>query len=359
MFTPERLTLARKRRKLTRKSLAERSGVAVDTVSRIEKGQNTPDEETVESFAAALNYPFEFFFLDEAESIEADSVSFRSFSKMTAKLRDAALMAGTLGLELSEWVDERFSLPKPDLIDLSYETDPEAAAQALRSYWGVGARPIGHLIALLESRGIRVLALSEETAAVNAFSFWKGEVPFIFLNSFKTAESSNFDIAHELGHLVMHMHGDPKDIKGCEREADAFASAFLMPESDVKSRVPRRIDIDTVLKAKSRWRVSAMAMTYRLRSLGLLSEYNYKSMCIELSKMGYRAGEPRGIEREVSKVWGQVLTQLWSEGLSLSHVAQELRAPLDEVEGLIGGIMPKKARPSRSDQVLLSIVRAD
>jgi Zn-dependent peptidase ImmA (M78 family) len=125
------------------------------------------------------------------------------------------------------------------------------------------------------------------------------------LNNFKTAESSIFDAAHELGHLVMHKHGDPKETRSAEREANGFASTLLMPAKDVRATVPRRITIDTVLHVKKRWRLSAMAMAYRLNSLKLLSDWQYKSICIELGKRGYRAGEPGGIDRETSVVWAK------------------------------------------------------
>jgi Zn-dependent peptidase ImmA (M78 family) len=42
---------------------------------------------------------------------------------------------------------------------------------------------------------------------VNAYALWKDEKPFVFLNTFKSTESSRFDAAHELGHLVLHQDG--------------------------------------------------------------------------------------------------------------------------------------------------------
>ena len=78
-------------------------------------------------------------------------------------------------------------------MDLSYEFNPEVAAYLLRRFWGLGERPIGDMIGLLETHGVRVFSLSENTASVNAFSFWRDERPFVFLNNFKTAESSIFD----------------------------------------------------------------------------------------------------------------------------------------------------------------------
>jgi Zn-dependent peptidase ImmA (M78 family) len=346
MFNPRRLGLARMRRRLTAKALSEKTGLAADTISRLENGSNPPDETTVDKLAKALDFPIEFFSDHDPEDINTDAVSFRSFSKMSAKERDAAISAGCLGLQLSEWIEERFRLPQPNLIDLSYETNPEAAAVALRQHWGLGERPISNMLALLETQGIRLFSLSENTASVNAFSFWRDEKPFIFLNNFKTAESSIYDSAHELGHLVLHKHGDPKETRSAEREANSFASAFLMPAKDVRSRAPRRINADSVLVAKGRWRVSAMALAYRLNFLGLLSEWQYKSTCIELSKRGYRVGEPQGIERETSVIWRKLLSQLWSERTTKNDIAKSLHLPLDELEGLIWNLTGPDPRPS-------------
>jgi Zn-dependent peptidase ImmA (M78 family)/transcriptional regulator with XRE-family HTH domain len=349
MFCPERLSLARKRRRLTARALAERTGLAVDTISRLEHGFNKPDELTVARLAKALDFPVGFFSGPEPQEIDVGAVSFRSFSKMSARERDAAIAAGSLGLHLNAWVERKFGLPSADLIDLSYETDPEVAAHLVRQHWGIGEKPIGNMLGLLETHGVRVFSLSESTASVNAFSFWQDRKPFVFLNNFKTAESSIFDVAHELGHLVMHRHGDPKDPRSAEREANMFASAFLMPANDVKARVPRPVTIDVVLRAKARWRVSAMAMAHRLSRLGLLSEWNYKSVCVELSKRGYRNSEPGGIERETSIIWRKILSELWLEKVTKANIADELCLPLDELEGLIWKLAGTSERPDRGN----------
>ncbi|MBL8905268.1 MAG: XRE family transcriptional regulator [Rhizobiales bacterium] len=345
MFNPRRLSLARMRRRLTARALAEKTELSPDTISRLENGVNVPDETTIDKLAKALGFPKAFFLDRDPDDIDTNAVSFRSFSKMSAKERDAAIAAGCLGLQLAGWVEDRFQLPKPNLLDLSYETDPETAAIALRQYWSLGERPIANLLSLLEAQGVRVFSLSENTASVNAFSFWRDERPFIFLNNFKTAESSIYDSAHELGHLVLHKHGDPKGSRSIEREANHFASAFLMPAKDVRARITRPISVSTVLNSKARWRVSAMAMAYRLHALGALSEWQYKSICIELGKRGYRLGEPIGIERETSAVWRKVLSQLWSERTTKNDIANELHLPLDELEGLIWNLAGPDLRP--------------
>ncbi|MCY4305752.1 MAG: XRE family transcriptional regulator [Aestuariivita sp.] len=349
MFNHEKLKLARTRRHLTKRQLAERAEISALTITRLEQGKNQPDENTIQKLANALQYPAKFFFGDELEIITPDTVSFRSFTKMTAKERDAAIAAGSLGLYFSRWIEEKFTLPENQLLDLSHETDPEMAAEYLRQHWSLGNRPIGHMIQLLETYGIRIFSLSENTASVDAFSFWYDNTPFIFLNNFKTAEHSVFDAAHELGHLVMHKRGHLRDSKSVEREANRFASAFLMPKDDVCSRTPPLIHISTVLEMKTRWRVSALALTFRLHKLNLLSNWQYKSICIKLGQLGYRSGEPDGIDPEKSAVWPKVFSQLWSEKVTRQEIAKELHLPLDELNGLVWGVSkPKTDTPSQN-----------
>ena len=356
MFNAGRLSLARARRGLTAKALAEKAGVGVDTITRLEKGRNTPEADTIEKLAKALGYPPAFFTGEDVEEVDVEAVSFRSFSKMTARERDAAIAAGSLGLLLNEWVEARFGLPDPDLLDLSHESDPEIAAAHLRQYWGLGQQPIGKLLALFETKGIRLFSLSENTASVNAFSFWRGGKPFVFLNNFKSAESSRFDAAHELGHLVMHKHGDPKGDRSLEREANHFASAFLMPPDDVLVRVPRFVSTDVVLKSKARYKVSAMALAYRLHQLNRLSDWQYKSVCIDLSRRGYRSGEPDGIDRETSVVWRKILTLLWKEKVTREDIAKELGIPLDEIEGLVWSLTAGTDQPAHPSGSSLHVV---
>jgi len=354
MFSSKRLSLARKRRRLTAKGLATKAGVSPVTITRLENDQNEADPVTVEKLAEALEYPASFFFKEEPAPLTKDIVSFRSLKSMSAKERDAALSAGEIGVEVYSWLVNHFHLPTINLPPFDPELTPEAAAEALRQHWGIGYEPIPKLLKLLESRGIRILGLEENTANVDAFSFWQDDSAYIFLNSYKSAERSIFDAAHELGHLVLHKHGDTSGVNGdtrsVELEANKFAAAFLMPEEDVRARLPRRFTADIIIKAKKRWRVSAMALAYRLSHFDrpMLTEWQYRSICIELGKRGYRSGEPDGIARESSVLWGKILAELWSDRKSLKNLADDLFLPVDEVEMLLSGILPQQNRPQSS-----------
>ena len=160
MFNPKRLSLARKRRGLTGTGLAEQAKVSRITVVRSENGESIPDDETILRYASALMYPTDFFFADDPDEIETAAVSFRSLTKMSARERDASIAAGMLGLELNAWIEREFDLPRSTLIDLSYETDMESAASAMRQHWALGEKPIGNVLGLLEANGVRVGSLA-------------------------------------------------------------------------------------------------------------------------------------------------------------------------------------------------------
>ncbi|AEG49186.1 protein of unknown function DUF955 [Sphingobium chlorophenolicum L-1] len=353
-FSAHRLIVARQRRKLSGKDLADRAGLTPVTISKAENGHQV-EMATAEKIAKALEYPLDFFFLDTPEIIEADTVSFRSLKKMSAAERDASLAAGVLGIELYEWIDDRFELPATDLIDLNKERSrPESAARLLRQHWGLGDRPIGNVLKLLESKGVRVLSLSENTQNVDAYSFWRSDRAYIFLNQEKTAERSIFDSAHELGHLILHHHAGARNDKGAEYQADQFASAFLMPEHDIKNELSNVVSPQQIIRAKKRWKVSAMALAYRLHNLKLLTDWNYRAFCIELGKLGYRSGEPGGIERERSTVLAKVLAALWTKRLTKLEIAKDLAVPLEEIETLIFRLAGPE--PSSAPKAGLSLV---
>lgn len=114
-----------------------------------------------------------------------------------------------------------------DLLDLSHDNNPAAAARTIRQYWAIGERPIGNMVKLLETKGVRVFSLAENTRNVDAFSCWRNDEPYIFLNTFKSTERSRFDAAHELGHLVLHKHGGARQGRSAEHEAHLFCGLIL------------------------------------------------------------------------------------------------------------------------------------
>ena len=349
-FNPSRLTLARKRRGFTKTRLAKAVGVEPRSISGYETGEFTPDTEKRDQLAKVLRFPVSFFSGDDLDELSPDSASFRALSKMTAGQRDMALGAGAIALLLNQWIEEQFDLPKINLPDLSREVHPEAASESVRRSWDLGELPIKNMVHLLESKGVRVFSLSLDAAEVDAFSMWHQNTPFVFLNTMKSAEHSRFDAAHELGHLVMHRHGAPQG-QDAERDANAFASAFLMPRADVLAHAPRLATVDHLVKLKKYWTVSVAALAYRLHTAGVLTDWHYRTLCIEIASRGYRKKEPDEAPRETSQVLAKVFAALRDESVVKRDIASKLDITPEEIEQLVFGLALMGLSGSRSSAV--------
>ena len=340
MFTPERLFLARKRRRMTQAALASVSGISPQSINAFEKSRKTPSEETVESFAKILNFPIDFFYAPMPPQLQPDAVSFRAPSKMSALERDATLGAGDIAITVNDWLEERFRLPVSSIPTYPH-LSPSQAAEQVRAAFGLGESPVPNLVHLLEANGVRIFSLPEDCLDADAFSTNYQGTPFIFLNTRKTAERGRFDVAHELGHLVLHSEYRVPRGRESEVEANSFASSFLMPRAGILSQGLKDAPVDRIISAKRRWGVSAMALAYRLRDLGLLSEWRYSQTMKTLARMGYRSGEPGSqLVRESSRLLAKVLEVLRSKGLTFSEIANHAGISINELNGYVFGLFP-------------------
>jgi Zn-dependent peptidase ImmA (M78 family)/DNA-binding XRE family transcriptional regulator len=336
-INPRQITFARVRRRLSKAQLGKALGVTSRSVHNYESGAFAPDMETLARIATLLNFPQSFFYReDDLPLLSEHAVSFRKLSKMTESMKDCTFAAGAIAFEVNRWIEERFSLPQAQLPDLS-DLAPEDAAATLRRLWGLGNAPIPNLIHLLESKGVRVFSLVDEIREVDAFCTWYESKPFVFLNTLKSAERSRFDAAHELGHLVRDVytlqHGDAHSPE-MERQADAFAAAFLMPRESVTANQPPAYTLNYLIKLKHYWGVSLAALAYRYNALGLVSEWNYRSVCIDIAKKGYRTREPEPMERETSQLMSKVFEILQQQKKGRRDIAAHLDLSVDEINAL-------------------------
>jgi Zn-dependent peptidase ImmA (M78 family)/DNA-binding XRE family transcriptional regulator len=337
MLNPSRLAVARKRRGLTLTNLAELTDLSTRSLSAFENGHKRPSEDTLLLLADTLGVAPGFLSADEVDEIPVDAVSFRALSKMTARQRDSALSAGRIAILINDWIESRFDLPRSDIPSLTGR-EPESAAEEVRARWGLGEKPIANMLHLLEAHGIRVYSLTAENAQLDAYSLYWRTQPFIFLSTTKSGERGRFDAAHELGHLVLHGEHEMPHGPGAELEANRFAAAFLMPRSSVLAAGLRDATVPRILRAKVNWNVAAMALTHRLNELDLLTEWGYRSCCVQLSRMGYRRAEPKGIQRESSQLLAKVFKGLREDGIRATNIAEAIGISANELRSHVFGL---------------------
>jgi Zn-dependent peptidase ImmA (M78 family) len=181
----------------------------------------------------------------------------------------------------------------------TYEDDEiEAHAMSVRESFGLGVGPISNVVRLLETKGVLVARIAVPDEKIEAFSFWSGPRPFVFLASDKSSSArSRYDAAHELGHLVLHRWvsseeiADKDRLEQIEHEADRFAAAFLLPALSFPNEVyvPRAA---AFVELKRRWKVSIQAMIYRCKDLGIFDEHQITKLYKQVSYNKWRTNEP-------------------------------------------------------------------
>ncbi len=335
-MTESRITLARMYRGLNKRQLAEAVGVSPRAITGFEKGETKPSKETMGRIAEAVRFPISFFELPEVDLPQPSAVSFRARRKMSRKQRDQAISSSAFGIGFSDWLDKNFDLPDVDIPDLS-GMHPEEAATMLRSIWGLGELPVADMISTLEAHGVRVFSVTEASLSVDAYSFWdenRGR-PFVFLTTAKSGERRRMDAAHELGHLCMHRKVNlEEETREIEREADAFASAFLMPRSGFIATVPRGCTLTDFMKIKQVWKVSLAACVYRAHALGLLTDWQYRNMFKTMSSRGMRKEEPYPMVPERSQVATKVIAMEQREFGSTEQIIQETGIPQSLIQSI-------------------------
>lgn len=337
MLTPSRLVIARKRRGLTLTRLAELTGLSTRSISLYENGHKEPSEETLLQLADVLRVSPAFLDAFDVDEIPEEAVSFRALSKMTARQRDRALSAGRVALLINDWINDRFELPTADIPSLTGH-DPESAAEVVRARWGLGERPIANVLHLLEAHGVRIYSLTAENNELDAYSLYWHRQPFIFLSTAKSGERGRFDAAHELGHLVLHGEYQTLNRPAAEVEANRFAAALLMPRASVLAQGLKDATPARIVQAKRTWKVAAMALTHRLHELELLTEWGYRSACVQLSRLGYRRSEPKGISRESSQLLAKVFRSLRDDGETPTTIALSIGITSDELQDHVFGL---------------------
>ena len=328
--------VARQRKRLSRPELADLIGVTARTIGGWEAGTTVVPLDRIATISRILGFPPEFFSMKQPAGVGVGAVSFRSLSRKSADQRDAALAMCDLAVDLAAWIEPRIGRDAVNVPDLSQEK-PDFAAEILRKEWGLGHAPISNMIHMLEAKGVRIFALPENCREIDACSFWFDDLPYILVDSTRSAERIRFNLAHELGHLALHRHGAPIG-QEAEKEANAFASCLLMDLVSIQRNLPRSVNLENLIVLKRRWGVSAAALAYRLNKVGYLTDWHYKSIVIEMRRRDYHVTEPNPMPHEQSLVLDFTLWALLAAGISLRRVADETNLPHEEVVGLMQGL---------------------
>ena len=326
-FNGERLKKARIYNGLTLTELAEKTEISKQSISLYENGKNIPDYQRVAIMSQALGFPRGYFFQEDKISTRTETTYFRSQATATKKDRNAQSVKLEFVARLYEVLWEYIDFPTfsdPEIEYNGFDTlegcntleaidEIEVAAQKVRKAWNLGNGPIKNLQYELEQHGILVTCLDTDEDKIDAFSqrtLVGGDVVYLVAISLgKVFECRiRFDMAHELGHIVLHPWSEDLDsiskeeFKSRERQANMFAGAFLLPRESFGSELAQfPTDLRYYQYLKKKWKASIQAMLYRAYQLKIITPNQYQYLMRQISKNGWRKQEPDDVPYVLSE----------------------------------------------------------
>lgn len=297
-FNGRRLTMARQLAGLRKARLAELIAMSPASVTGWESGAKQPNRATVAKLALALKVEPQFFAGGAPARVEKPH--FRSLRSTPQVAQDEAEAYGQFVMEIADLLEKVVELPETMLPDLPVAPDeagvsPEEVAREARDFFGSPPGPIQHVVRLAERAGVVVVFSEPGIAAIDAYSLHTGTRPIIVLNPVKDDYyRQRFDVAHEIGHLIMHHDAEPGG-KIAEEQANRFAAEFLMPAEEIGPLLPTTTagrGWTKLADLKEYWGVSLAALLYRARTLGVMGDVTYRNAMIRMSQNGWRRAEP-------------------------------------------------------------------
>ncbi len=237
----ERLKDARNSLNLTLEAVFERTGIAASALSDFENAKREPRLGQLVNLAKIYHRSLASF-LDDAP-IPQHKVLWRERpSSPNAEDLQATLIELAERYHVLETLCEQHSpigLPIPKAQDGKFDYQAaQSLARRTRSELGLGDRPGQTLLRVLEEVcNVKIFHLSFEPTGSAACSMSEQFGAAVLLNSNSVRWRRNFDLAHELFHLLTwkqfrHDTGSSSEIASEEEEklATCFARNLLMPE---------------------------------------------------------------------------------------------------------------------------------
>lgn len=312
-----RIKLARAKAQMSIRELAELVGVSPTAISKFERGEATPRQSTLLRLAKALSVGIEYFFREI--KVETLAPTYRKRSTLGKRKQEAIEAAIVEAVERYLTAEKLFPedfFPQAELAKLPVKTVEEAeeAAGKVRRQWNLGSDPIEDLCGRFENRGIKVIALEGPTG-FDGFSCWVNEqVPVIAFNTSAPGDRQRFNLAHELGHLVL----DVQNSTDIQKAAHRFAAALLVPREAAFAELGRKrsnLSFQELLLLKRKYGVSMQTWMRRALDLGIIDERTYSALYRRLSARGMRIREPGNIPKEEPRRLHLLVHQALAENL--------------------------------------------
>lgn len=354
-FVSQRLTEAREVRGMTKSSLADIVGISPSQITKYEKDEQSPSPGILGKISLTLGVPIDYFFYKREVEIDREStVFYRSLSSATKRQREAAVNKYIWLQDMYSYLRGFIDFPKVNLPDFNPPKYPEVissdfveeCAKELREYWGVSDSPIDNITRLAENNGFVISFCDLEADTLDAFSqYCFHKQPYLMVSTRRaSAVRIRFNIAHEIGHLILHKNipgsvfRKGEYFKAIEKQAHHFARAFIFPQSAFWDEV-KTPSLDTFRLRKLRWGLSIAAMIFRSEDLDLITEQEAESLRRAYGRKRWRTFEPFDDEIQIEhpELLKDAFEMLVSAGVQTkSEILDALKLRRQDVERIAG-----------------------
>ncbi|HFI0500316.1 TPA: XRE family transcriptional regulator [Streptococcus suis] len=346
MFNGSRLEELRLLNGLTRADLARELEVTEQAIWQFETGVTLPKMKNKIAMARFFQVEVDYFdVVDKNGSFSLSRIAFRNADLEAKKTIHIQMVYLEKMNQMIDYLENFVSIPNQIIYQLVDSIEQKLQQHESLEFIADHAREVltvsvdnANLLYSLEKSGIYI---SERLINGNAdaYSAWsRNGRPFIVLGLGKSAVRRNFDLAHELGHLLLHNQVDfeelsKEELEEKEKEANQFASYFLLPRKqflmDFMNIVGKRVsNPDQYILLKKRYNVSIQALEYRAYKLGLLTPQQNSYFYRQISKKGYKFVEPLDLEiplKKPSKIRSILDVILSNNLLTLSDIERNQR----------------------------------
>jgi Zn-dependent peptidase ImmA (M78 family) len=333
----QRLKVARTASGLSLRGLQEKIGnlVTAQMIGRYERDEAMPGSAILIALADALDVS-ENYLVDQSD-LRLEAVEFRK-NRITNRKEEASVEATVLDaveryLTIEDLVgaaSAAWTPPPGAPFPVRSLDEAEAAAARLRTLWNLGLDTIPNLAEFLEERGIKVMVIplprSVSGLACKVRQRTGRSVPVIVVNAADTGERQRLTIAHELGHVVLDVRHDVDE----EKAAFRFGSAFLIPAEVLWAEVGqhrRAIAVGELVELKTLFGVSAQAIAYRCKELGIIGPGVHRGLFESFARLGWRSApyhEPNPMLPENPRRFHRLCYRALAEGVVSEAKAAEL-----------------------------------
>ncbi len=352
-------------RGLSQEALAQKAGISRLALGNIERGAVEPRAKTLHDLADALGVPVGDL-ITPARPLE--TVRFRARARMTG--REQVLAEVSRWLDSFVWLESALKARVRCPLEFggagSRPPEPKRLARDAREALGLGPKEaVRDICGLLEDRGVKVLRLFKSTEAFFGLSVGGADGgPAVVVNTWDriSVERWIFTAAHELGHLLLHeaeyVRSETEEPKEAERQADVFASYFLMPEKAFEGEWEETRGhplVVRVMKVKRIFRVSYKTVLYRLVETGRADKSIWQQFQAQhkrhFGKTLKKADEPHALNgREFAWNWSSAAEP---DGLSASDFVE------DRLSRLVRSALEKEVITTGRAAEILGVTREE